>query len=362
LIWLPFGLGLSGGSPSRGGEPVDVTSTQKAIKSYRETLAKKQDYLRNLINAEKERRGPCVETLTNIQARESDMKPVLDALNHELARLSEQLKPVIDVAKEVQSREKEKKNLDAQIQQARKELTGLEREKTKLSEELDGASKSLEAIQRQSKEKIADWMLKKYEKHVVTSEPITTLTQKVQDVHTLFGAYTIVSPRKLEAGKKDETIVRFTPAIFTKDLFPVSIKTGPVATSVPVPQGLEFTPGEVFGAFGARAFELSEKDLVEIDPPSSIIWNWATNATDQFGGAKFQIQMQAKLEQAKESKKASLDLPVEIEWDPGKSFIEKFQGLIGTALGCGWSLIVALISVVGGGFLGHILTLRREKP
>ncbi|HEU5116250.1 MAG TPA: hypothetical protein VFT74_06180, partial [Isosphaeraceae bacterium] len=248
----------------------------------------------------------------------------------------------------------------AQIQQASINLSKLDQQKNQLSQEIESAKQDLAAFQSQSREKIADWMFQKFNNQTITTKPIQTPSQTIQDVQTLFGVYTIVSPRKLEPSQKSETTVRFTPAVFTQSLFPVSIKTGPLATSVPIPVGLEFKPGKVLGAFGARNFNLSENDFVDVDTRSPITWNWESNATNQFAGARFEIQMQARSDKPADSQKTALDLPVTIEHDPGKPFLERFQALIGTGIGAVWSLFVALVSVTLSVYFTHKFALHRE--
>jgi hypothetical protein len=98
---------------------------------------------------------------------------------------------------------------------------------------------------------------------------------------------------------------------------------------------------------------MSPEDLVPIDPTAEIKWSWTTNATKNFKGAKFDIQMQMIREKANQPQKASLDLPLNIAYDKGKGPFEKYAPIIGSIIG-------GLIGLASA-FLVMMLTPLREN-
>jgi hypothetical protein len=305
--------------PARAQKP-DVTGGRTAVDNFATVWEDGIGNTTRLIAAEKERNGPCQEVLLGIHARELEMLQAAQRLAAEMTAVMDQIEPITDIRAEVEAQ--------------RQQLTMLQADHMQVMQQVMVSQQSLDSIRQGQQEAIAEWMLENYAADFGPQLTIELPQQTVVVTNTLFGAFVVTAPRKLQIPEQSETTVRFTPALFSDELFPDAILIGPVGTSRSIPNGFQFNPGKVVDGQQSRPFKMEEGDQLIVNGKDAIAWHWETNATDKFQGADFSIQMGARRNNGTTSGQDSrmLELPVKIDYDPGKPFAEKYGSIIAAAI------------------------------
>lgn len=294
--------------------------------------------------AELERKGPCTETLDAIYRRELELAMTFGRLGQRVDELLQQVAPIA--------------NIQVEIAGLAQQVRELQDKRDSLQSSISESNAQLDKIHQNQSEAIRDWLVKEFANKPSPPISFQVGSEKVLIQQTLFGAFVIHAPQKLEYDIPQETRVEFSPSLFSNSLFagssPLPIRIGPTGISSTLPDGLEFVAEQVVGggAGGSgRKFTMTESDQVLADPTKSTTWYWRTRADRQFRGGEFDLFMGARPESQTPSsgEGATLKLPVEIAYEAGKPWWERFSSYL------------AIIPSAVVGFVTGGLLFRRNK-
>lgn len=327
-------VGVLRGSMSVYAQMPDVQAGRTSVDSFSKIWEDSVINTSRLLNDEMRRGGPCQEMLSGIHARQTEMLQSAQRLAMEMNGLMDQIQPITDV--------------QAEVRKQRQELATLQQTHAQLMGQVQATEQELSSIRQSQQAAMARWLIDNYGAQMGPPIRITSPEETVEIRNTLFGALIVTAPRKLQIPESSQTTVQFTPALFTGDLFAQHIHLGPVGTTIQTPKGFEFKPGNVTDSHGSRPFQMQESEQIVIDGQTPVMWHWSTNATDEFQGAKFDIQMGARLDDPIQGAiSRQLQLPVEVQYDPRKPFAEKYASIIG-----------AFISTFIGGTISGVVATR----
>lgn len=343
-------------SPAWSQEPT-LGPVKQAYDDFMKQYDSNLKNLDEMIAAENETKGPCAAMLQQIRSRNGDVKPSVDALAQRVARLIEEVQPIMDLKQEIEKQKQELEKQKKEVSALEVNRQALQNEVAKLQNAQGDAQKVLNGLKQGQRDAVGKWLLDHYGQQTSKGQTIKSGSDTIVVFNTLFGTLVVAAPTKLAAREPGRTTVRFMPGLFHGDIFAEKIHMGPVATLPKVPQGLEFIPGKVDDGRKVYDFQMREQDAVSIDGKEAITWNWESNATNAFQGADFDIVMASRLDapDGKNLRTSTAKLPVKIPLDAGKSAWEKYGSIISPVA----AAVLTLATTLGCGFLWRRLDERK---
>jgi len=255
-----------------------------------------------------------------------------DALQR-LQDVSTEVRHLLDTVKPITDLRREEEIARTNVGALRSQLQLLEAEVKELTRVRTSEERSLDRMRQGQKEAMRTWLLREYGEKV---GPVTTVElggRVTVSLNTLFGTFFADYYHQLTPDAGQQTTVTFAPAVFAKDLLLSNFDLAPDGYSRPIPDGLKFEEATVAAEGSDRPFKLKQRE--QIRPEKPIRWSWATQATDQFRGADFDILINAFHEEPNipSVERTVARLPIKIKREPEKTFWEKYASLVGPSIG-----------------------------